>query len=399
VRQEDRQRPFVGHPARVETEPALREDSSILARLGMTERGPEHGVSAVALAVLLVVGGVLGLLNLPVDGVVEDSARRVYTATMAACLLMAAVLFVRRRAGVWTTFALVLLGDLIYVVVSLSVADPLRHSTPLMLLFAAFIAAWFLGPWMLTVHMLVTPLACAIALWDSYDTWAALLIQVVVSAGMLNSASLGVFVLRRRIQRLLVATEAASWVDPLTGLHNRRYLAEQASRVWRQARRDGTRVVAMVLDLDHFKNVNDAHGHAAGDALLQAVSRSLAATVRPADLLARTGGEEIVVIGMVSDSDEAARLGERLRAAVAQTRTDGGHRVTASIGVALIRPVDGEDAPASMWRLIDRADAAMYVAKRAGRDRVSAVRVPPQRTARYAGAPHGLPVVEPPATT
>jgi diguanylate cyclase (GGDEF)-like protein len=247
--------------------------------------------------------------------------------------------------------------------------------------------------------MLVTPLACAIALWDSYDTWAALLIQVVVSAGMLNSASLGVFVLRRRIQRLLVATEAASRVDPLTGLHNRRYLAEQASRVWRQARRDGTRVVAMVLDLDHFKNVNDAHGHAAGDALLQAVSRSLAATVRPADLLARTGGEEIVVIGMVSDSDEAARLGERLRAAVAQTRTDGGHRVTASIGVALIRPVDGEDAPASMWRLIDRADAAMYVAKRAGRDRVSAVRVPPQRTARYAGAPHGLPVVEPPATT
>jgi diguanylate cyclase (GGDEF)-like protein len=283
--------------------------------------------------------------------------------------------------------------------VSLSVADPLRHSTPLMLLFAAFIAAWFLGPWMLTVHMLVTPLACAIALWDSYDTWAALLIQVVVSAGMLNSASLGVFVLRRRIQRLLVATEAASRVDPLTGLHNRRDLAEQASRVWRQARRDGTRVVAMVLDLDHFKNVNDAHGHAAGDALLQAVSRSLAATVRPADLLARTGGEEIVVIGMVSDSDEAARLGERLRAAVAQTRTDGGHRVTASIGVALIRPVDGEDAPASMWRLIDRADAAMYVAKRAGRDRVSAVRVPPQRTARYAGAPHGLPVVEPPATT
>jgi diguanylate cyclase (GGDEF)-like protein len=359
----------------------------------MTDRGPDRRVTAVALALLLLVGGGLGLLNLPVDGVVEHGARWIYVTTMAVCLLMSGVLFVRRRAGVWTTFGLVMLGDLIYVVVSLTVTDPLRHSTPLMLLFAAFIAAWFLGPWMLTAHMLLTPVALTIALWDSYDSRAALLIQVVVSAGMLDSASLGVFVLRRRIQRLLAVTEAASRVDPLTGLHNRRYLAEQASRVWRQARRDGTRVVAMVLDLDHFKKVNDAHGHAAGDAVLQAVSRSLAATVRPADLLARTGGEEIVVVGMVSDSDEAARLGERLRAAVAETRTDDGHSVTVSIGVALVRPVDGDDAISSLWRLIDRADAAMYEAKRSGRDRVAAVRVPQPRSAlRATDAPATDPV-------
>jgi diguanylate cyclase (GGDEF)-like protein len=384
----------VRHPAGVgNATGASAEDSSVLARLGITERGPEQSVSAVVLAVLLLVGAGLGLLNLPVDGVVEDGARWVYVATMAACLLLAGVLFVRRRAGVWTTFGLVLLGDLIYVVVSLSVSDPVRHSTPLMMLFAAFIAAWFLGPWMLTVHMALTPVALSIALWDSYDSGPALLIQVIVSAGMLDSASLGVFVLRRRIQRLLAATEAASRVDPLTGLFNRRYLAEQASRVWRQARRDGTRVVAMVLDLDHFKRINDAHGHAAGDALLQAVSRSLAATVRPADLLARTGGEEIVVVGMVSDSDEAARLGERLRLAVADTRTGAGHHVTVSIGLALVRPVDGEDAPGSLWRLIDRADAAMYEAKRSGRDRVAAVRVPHPRPARRAtDAPAADPV-------
>ncbi len=372
------------HPAHVGTGATTSaEDSPILARLRITERGTDHRVSAVALAVLLLLGGTMGLLNLPVDGVVRDgTARWVYTATMVFCLLLAVPLLVRRRAGVWATFGLVLLGDLIYVVVSLSVDDPIRHSSPLMLLFAAFIAPWFLGPWMLSVHLLVTPIACAVALAGSYESRAVLLIQVLVSAGMLDSASLGVFVLRRRIQRLLAATEAASRVDPLTGLHNRRYLAEQASRVWRQARRDGTRVAAMVLDLDHFKRINDAHGHAVGDAVLQAVSRSLAATVRPADLLARTGGEEIVVVGMVSDSDEAARLGERLRAAVAETRTDDGHGVTVSIGVALVRPVDGEDAPASLWRLIDRADAAMYDAKRSGRDRVAAVRLPHPRPAR-----------------
>ena len=99
-----------------------------------------------------------------------------------------------------------------------------------------------------------------------------------------------------------------------------------------------------MLDLDHFKRLNDAHGHAAGDAVLRAVAASLSATVRPTDVLARTGGEELVVLGLVGDPDEAARLAERLRAAVASTRTADGHAVTASIGVALTRPGDGEDA-------------------------------------------------------
>ena len=101
----------------------------------------------------------------------------------------------------------------------------------------------------------------------------------------------------------------------------------------------------MVLDIDHFKRLNDAHGHAAGDAVLCAVARSLAATVRPADVLARTGGEELVVLGLVGDPDEARRLAERLRLAVAHTRTPDGHGVTASIGVALTRPSTARTRP------------------------------------------------------
>jgi diguanylate cyclase (GGDEF)-like protein len=138
----------------------------------------------------------------------------------------------------------------------------------------------------------------------------------------------------------------------------------------------------MVLDLDHFKRLNDQHGHAAGDAVLRAVAESLTATVRPADVLARTGGEELVVLGLVSDPGEASRLAERLRRAVADTNTDDGHAVTASIGIALTRPVDGEDAPDALWRLIDRADVAMYEAKQAGRDRVASVWVPQARAPR-----------------
>jgi diguanylate cyclase (GGDEF)-like protein len=280
---------------------------------------------------------------------------------------------------------LVLLGDLIYVVVAMCIEDPVRYATPLMLLFAAFVAAWFLGPWMLGVNMVATVLACLLAMWSSYDSPLALAVQVGVNSGVLNAASSGVYVLRRRVQRLLEATQALSHQDPLTGLANRRFLVEQAPRVWRQARREGSRVAAMVLDLDHFKALNDAHGHAAGDAVLRAVAASLAATVRPSDVLARTGGEEMIVLGLVSDPVEANQLAERLRSAVRTSRTAEGHSVTASIGIALARPVDGEDAGDAMWRLVDQADGAMYQAKQAGRDRVAAV-LPRQRSGRFAGS-------------
>lgn len=343
-------------------------------------RGPEHRVAALILATTLVLGAGMGGINLVVDGVLRDGVWRwVYGGTMASLVLMAVPLAIRQRAGHRQMFGLVLLGDLIYVVVVLCVQDPVLYATPLMLLFPAVIAAWFLGPWQLGVHMVATTVACLIGLWQSYADPAALGVQVGVSAGMLNASAVGVFVLRRRVQRLLLATQDLTLLDPLTGLFNRRFLVEQAPRLWRQARRDGSRVVALVLDLDHFKRLNDEHGHAAGDAVLQGVAGALSAAVRPSDILARTGGEELVVLGLVGDPDEAAHLAERLRAAVAAGRTDAGHAVTASIGLALTRPAEGENSTEELWRLIDRADAAMYDAKQRGRDRVVAHRVPRAR--------------------
>ncbi|MGK5111220.1 MULTISPECIES: diguanylate cyclase [unclassified Geodermatophilus] len=344
-------------------------------------RGPEHRIAALTLAALTAVAGLIGTANLFIDGTLHHGATRIsYTAAMGACLVAAVALAVRQRAGRAQTFGLVLLCQVVYVIVVLSVAEP-AQATPLMLLFPSFVAAWFLGPWMFGATMLATVVACSIALQHSYDGPLLITFQVVISAGVLNLASFGVFVLRRRVQRLLAATQALSHQDPLTGLSNRRYLVEQAPRVWRQARRDGSRVAAMVLDLDHFKQLNDAHGHAAGDAVLRAVATSLAATVRPTDVLARVGGEELIVLGLVSDSSEAGRLAERLRSAVSGSRTADGHSVTASIGMSLVRPVDGEDAAAAMWRLVDEADGAMYEAKQAGRNRVAAV-LPRQRTVR-----------------
>jgi diguanylate cyclase (GGDEF)-like protein len=343
----------------------------------------EHRIAALTLAGLLFVGGLMGSLNLALGGVVRDGAARwIYLATMALCMLASVPLLLRERVSRTQTFLLVLLGDLIYVVVVLCLRDPEHYATPLMLLFAAFVGAWFLERWQLAVNMVATSGAVLIGFWHNYPDTTDLVIQTAINAGMLNATALGVFVLRRRIQRLLAATQALSSTDPLTGLWNRRFLVQQAPRVWRQARREGMRVAAMVLDLDHFKRLNDAHGHAAGDAVLRAVADSLAATVRPADVLARTGGEEIVVLGLVSDAAEAHHLAERLRLAVSGSSTDHGHRVTASIGISLTRPVDGEDTTDALWKLIDRADAAMYDAKQQGRDRVAAVLVPQPRRPR-----------------
>ncbi len=354
----------------------------------------EGRLAARTVAALLVIGGLMGSINLFVDGVLREGAGRfAYAATMATLLVLGTSIGTRGRVSPRHTFALVLVGDVIYLVVVLCIHDPLRYATPLMLLFPALVAAWFLELRQLVVHMVVTGAVCLAALWPSYDDTVGLAVQVGVSAGMLDAAALGVFMLRRRVQRLLVATEKLTRLDPLTGLFNRRYLVEQAPRIWRQARRDGTRVTAMVLDLDHFKRLNDQFGHAVGDRVLNAVARSLQGTVRPADVLARTGGEEMVVLGLVADAAEAQQLAERLRTAVSAGHTVDGYGVTASVGLAVSRPEDGEDAVAALWRLVDRADAAMYEAKRLGRDRVATAvlpraRVPrPEETRAWPGVP------------
>ncbi|PRY47457.1 diguanylate cyclase (GGDEF)-like protein [Geodermatophilus tzadiensis] len=341
-----------------------------------------HRLAAFVIAALLVVGGATGLVNAVLEGTVRDGVSGwAYTATMGGLLVSAVPLVVRRRVGRWSTFGLVLLGHLVYVVVAQCIDDPVRHATPMVLLFSCSAAAWFLDRWMLGVVMALTPPACLAAMAGSDPSPVGLAVQVGVDGGMLVLVSVTVYLLRRRVQRLLAATEALSQRDPLTGLANRRHLVDQAPRTWRAARREGLRVAAMVLDLDHFKQVNDVHGHAAGDAVLRGVAAALSDSVRPTDLLARLGGEELVVLGLVADPSEAARLAERLRSAVAGSRSAHGHPVTASIGVALTNPVDGEDVPEALWRLVDRADAAMYEAKQAGRDRVATSRVPRPRSA------------------
>ncbi|HBD20781.1 MAG TPA: hypothetical protein DC063_12335 [Arenimonas sp.] len=181
-------------------------------------------------------------------------------------------------------------------------------------------------------------------------------------------ATLGFLLLcTERSQREL---ERAARVDYLTGVYNRRAIEELGTRAIAAARRHGMSLAALVVDIDHFKRINDELGHAAGDhALVRAVER-IRDELRAEDLLGRLGGEEFIVLMPSTDSSSAVAAAERIREAFsAQPLVLGEQRrpVTLSIGVAVLAPADRQFS-----QLLQRADRAMYAAKKAGRDLVMA---------------------------
>jgi len=157
--------------------------------------------------------------------------------------------------------------------------------------------------------------------------------------------------------------------DPLTGLYNRRFMDEALRRELARARRSGQPLALALIDVDHFKQFNDQHGHDAGDLVLQQVARALESRVRSSDIVCRFGGEEFVVLMTELTPELAQRRAEELLQAVRDlVLVHGGRplgRLSASLGLVL-HPRHGEQPQA----LIETADAALYAAKHAGRDRV-----------------------------
>lgn len=158
--------------------------------------------------------------------------------------------------------------------------------------------------------------------------------------------------------------------DPLTGVLNARAYYAACDNHIRVCQRQGTPFAVLFVDLDHFKSVNDTHGHAAGDEVLRTVAQTLTQIIRSSDVLGRIGGEEFSAFLPNTDAKGALALGESLRQAVqaCQPRLDNGQRlnITASIGVAA-----NPDGQATMQAIQHEADEAMYLAKRAGRNRVA----------------------------
>ncbi|WP_019568663.1 diguanylate cyclase [Thioalkalivibrio sp. ALMg13-2] len=172
--------------------------------------------------------------------------------------------------------------------------------------------------------------------------------------------------MRDTVKDALVRSEAleqAAQTDPLTGLANRRAAESVLQRHAASVRRYGVPVAVIGMDIDHFKAVNDTHGHAIGDAVIAGIARILQSSVREPDSVARWGGEEFLIVAPEIGREGALQLAERCREAIAREPI-AGVRVTASFGVTSFGPQDSLDA------VLKRADKMMYRAKEEGRNRV-----------------------------
>ncbi|WP_457937972.1 GGDEF domain-containing protein [Mesorhizobium sp. 10J20-29] len=163
--------------------------------------------------------------------------------------------------------------------------------------------------------------------------------------------------------------EKAALTDGLTGMQNRRYFDDALKEYLDEFRRIERPVGLMILDLDHFKQVNDTHGHDVGDEVLRAVADCLKDLTRYHDIVARLGGEEFAVVAPNMDDEMMRRFAERIRKAISGLSIMSGNvtlRVTTSVGIAVW---DCKESAESLFR---RADQHLYEAKKGGRNRVSA---------------------------
>ncbi|WP_439859365.1 sensor domain-containing diguanylate cyclase [Pseudomonas sp. MBLB4136] len=193
-----------------------------------------------------------------------------------------------------------------------------------------------------------------------HSLYLNLLICLLVTVAVLSVVSIA---LRRHQTRIA----ALATTDMLTDLPNRRGFELLANQAIQEARRNQGPLCALLLDLDHFKQLNDSHGHLAGDEVLRGFSARLRQDLRQSDIICRWGGEEFIVLLKDSSPEQARQLAEKIRLHTEQSsfhHADGQLRVTTSIGLAELHPGDTLD------QLIGRADRALYRAKQSGRNRL-----------------------------
>ena len=223
-----------------------------------------------------------------------------------------------------------------------------------------FLAATFFG----MLGTLITILTVAGALPFNGWNYGAIKIGIIIQAILL---ALGLSFKVHQQQKSRLRAEHMAERDPLTGLHNRRGFNQQADAIWSTAVRNNRPLSLIMLDLDHFKTINDLHGHATGDQALILTANMLAQSCRGGDVLGRWGGEEFLLLLPETGATEAKALAERLRVEIQTLALAESHKslsLSASFGV-IQRSAQGQ-----LEQLINQADRLLYVAKHSGRNRV-----------------------------
>jgi diguanylate cyclase (GGDEF)-like protein len=191
-----------------------------------------------------------------------------------------------------------------------------------------------------------------------YDDVGSAVLGLVTVAGTIR-------LLRHRAITALTEARRGEVTDPLTGLFNRRGLERSGPDCWHQSARAGLPVAAFVVDIDHFKQINDTRGHAAGDEILRGLGQLLSAWTRPGAVAVRLGGEEFLVLCAMPPG-HAPTVAERLRRAIERELAP----ITVSIGVYEAVPAEADPVPDAIWSAVNIADHALYLAKSTGRNRV-----------------------------
>jgi diguanylate cyclase (GGDEF)-like protein len=230
-------------------------------------------------------------------------------------------------------------------------------------LIPVLLAAWHDGVWWGISFALVTSVLRFVNGIDEMPPTAPWAFRIATELAYLAVVAVAIAGLSQ-LRRTQVQLERLATHDPLTSVLNARAFSDELAQELGRTRRYGRPLALIYLDLDDFKGVNDAHGHATGDAVLRLVADAMRSAVRTADIVGRLGGDEFAVLMPETDGTVAQAAATRLAAGI-RTVFRGTPSVTASIGVVSVAGSDaGTDA------VLRRADQAMYQAKRGGKDRV-----------------------------
>ena len=311
--------------------------------------------------------------------------RRAYP-ILIATLLGSATLVVRRPQWLFANKIVVLTAINLYLVASVHLSlfggdgplDLYKMSTAMFWLPLCYSAVFVFLPFRaalvgagLTFVLTFAPIVLAYVLGAAPARWGRDFPTLAVNLALAQTTYFlmlsAIAILRsdhRRTQERVELMRSLAATDVLTDLPNRRALGDALRSHLALAERGATALSVVLIDVDHFKQINDRHGHAAGDAALVMLARLLRGLLRGGDLVGRWGGEEFLIVTPSTSLAAAADLAERIRARVAEWPFDHGDAVSISLGVSQALPGDNLDA------LMQRADRALYRAKGRGRNRV-----------------------------
>ncbi|MEA9985847.1 MULTISPECIES: GGDEF domain-containing protein [Subtercola] len=321
---------------------------------------------SLALQVVSLPGAAFLAVLAAVGDFTPGAARWVVVLGVVVGLAVCAIARFTRLATARFTIGVIVLTMALTTLIGLSIQPPAIGTLLAFVLLGVAVGASAFVPIRLAIAFSAVCLALGIGLIVARSSIP--LVACIIFVALMSITVLVVVVLRQSLQAARDEAVALSLADALTGLANRRSMEVNVPLMTALAERTDRQLGCLVLDLDHFKQINDTYGHLVGDGVLQVTADALIQFTRSSDLCVRVGGDEFSVFTIVRGNDELAEVAERLRAAI--EGLDATPKTTVSVGGAL-RPFPSETVPAlSLEALMMSADQALYRAKTEGRNAV-----------------------------